>query len=250
MPRVGVPRLAIALIIPVVVLAPAGAHLEWGVAEALPTVAWVQEGWRVVLSPSADLWYHGMAVIGAETLGPLPAYSAEYVEIIRNEKERQGLYPTLLDSLAADLSDEISRDDQLRVLHHVPLYFHGVGPERMLAALEALSRGRLTDPAVRGPDVRYGITVLSQVVVSSDQRRVLGTLVEVLREEWQVFFEAAWTRYRSEQQDYIVEMQRLWDILTLDLSDFMQRNRIDVGTLIPSPPLGGEGRIDRAELGR
>jgi hypothetical protein len=32
-------------------------------------------------------------------------------------------------------------------------------------------------------------------------------------------------------------------MLTLDLSDFLQRNRIDVGTLIPSPPLGGEGRV-------
>jgi len=242
MPSERAPRVALVLIAAVAILAMTATGSET-LQDEVPATVQGQEGWRVVLSPAADLWYHGLAVIGAETLGPLPAYSDEYVELIKQEKERLGLYPTQLDSLAAELAAEISADDQLLILHSVPLYFHGVGPERMLEALEALARGRLTDPAASGRDVRYGITVLSQVVVSGDQRRLLGSLVEVLREEWQTFFEMLWTRYRTEQEDYILEMQRLWDILTLDLSDFLERNRIDVGTLIPSPPLGGEGRV-------
>ena len=90
MPSERAPRVALVLIAAVAILAMTATGSET-LQDEVPATVQGQEGWRVVLSPAADLWYHGLAVIGAETLGPLPAYSDEYVELIKQEKERLGL---------------------------------------------------------------------------------------------------------------------------------------------------------------
>jgi hypothetical protein len=180
-------------------------------------------------------------VIAAESPGAFPSYSPQYVAAIRAEKERLGVYPTRLDEVAQRIAADISYE-RLGVLHLVPLYFHRVAPEALLDALEAVTRRRSDDRALRDPAVRFGAAVMFEAVQTANQRRLLRSLVDALREEWQVFYQAYWERYRTTDAERIIATQRGWDALTLDLAGFLKANGLEQGTLILSPPLGSEAR--------
>jgi hypothetical protein len=60
-------------------------------------------GWTVRASAAADLWYHGLAVVGFGAGGPFPLYNRDYAERVRAAKQEAGVYPTALDSVAAGL---------------------------------------------------------------------------------------------------------------------------------------------------
>lgn len=202
----------------------------------------VSEGWQVALSPAADLWFHGLAVVGAETPGAFPSYNPRYVAAIRAEKERLGVYPTRLDEIAQRLAADIA-DERFGVLHLVPLYFHRVAPEALLDALEAVTRRRSDDRALRDRAVRFGAAVMFEAMQTANQRRLLRSLVDALREEWQVFYRAYWERYRTADAEQIIATQQRWSALAMDLAGFLKPNGLEQGTLILSPPLGSEARL-------
>ncbi len=200
--------------------------------------------WRLDAAPQADLWYHALAVIAADQPGPLGLYSADYARRIREVKQTTGLYPTKLDSVSADLRDAIAEDSVLDVVHFIPLYFARAGPERMLRALDAVSRRRGQDPALAGPDVRTGALILASAFQGSSQRRTLQRLVAAVENEWEVFFRRHWEETRADRDVRYTSMQALWDTLIRPpLEPFLERRRLVGGFVMPSPALGPEGRI-------
>ena len=203
-----------------------------------------ESGWQLEPNATVDLWYHGLAVIGVTQQGILPLYSAAYASKVREEKERLGIYPTKLDELGEEISQAIESDGALSLLHFAPLYFHAADPLEMLRALSAVADRRAGDVAVANPRVRFGAIVMTQMLQTAGQRRVVGRLVAAMEDEYAVFFRGFRERQRAEYRDRLADLERRWtDGLALDLADFLGRMGLESGVLIPSPALGPEGRL-------
>ena len=201
-------------------------------------------GWIVRPSAHASLWFHALAVIAADQPGPLGLYSADYARHIRDVKQQAGVYPTALDSVATQLREDIGDGRDLETLHFAPLYFPQAEPERMLDALRAVAKRKLEGPQVAGRDVRFGIAVMSQTMQSGKARRILGTLVDVVEQEWDVFYRQYWEDL-APQRDFLSQaVQAMWNSeIVPGLGPYLARRRLTAGLVMPSPALGPEGRI-------
>jgi hypothetical protein len=197
--------------------------------------------WTVVADPAADLWFHGLAVLGVRGFSVFPLYSPEYARAVWRAKEAAGIYPTPLDARAARLRTAFGRDSTFEILHFVPLYFGRVPPEAMLNSLEAVAKG--DRPA------GFGATVVGGVLQSRAQRRILADFVKVLREEWRLYLRAQWAAEEPERSRRVAELGQAWNELGPRLAPFLAARRLDGGVLLVSPALGPEGRVFRARAG-
>jgi hypothetical protein len=188
-----------------------------------------------------------LAVAAADEPGPLGMYSAEYARHIREVKQALGVYPTRLDSIAGDLraavasiGDSVARS----ILHFLPLYFPRADPRSMLEALRIVGRGRVDRMGVGGGNVRYGMIIASQVYISGRERRTLRELVDAAENEWEVFYRDYWEQANQQLRPRYQAVQQLWDSLFApQLEPYLVRRRLTAGLILPSPPLGPEGRI-------
>ncbi len=203
-----------------------------------------ERGWTVRSSAAVDLWFHGLAVVGYDVPGVFPAYSSEYVDLVRGAKQETGTYPTPLDSLAEELRADFEEDRVFQALHFLPLYFTSASREQMLNALMAVAKRRTRDPEVMGPDTRFGVRQAIAAFRAGRHRDVLARFVEVLGQEWDLFYGDYWARTVAADSGRYSEIQRLWnDQLAPALGDFLGQRRLDAGTIIVSPALGPEGRL-------
>ena len=202
--------------------------------------------WIVESKPQVDLWYHVLAVAAADEPGPLGMYSAEYAQHIREVKQELGIYPTRLDSIATDLRRSIADVSEIprSILHFLPLYFPRAQPEQMLEALRAIARGRADRGGIGGRDVLGGMVLASQVFIGGRERRVLRDLVDAAEEEWNVFYRGYWGRLAEDLEPRYIAVQSVWDsVFAPRLESYLTRRRLTAGLVVPSPPLGPEGRI-------
>jgi len=209
------------------------------VALGSPGAAGAQQGWVVRSSAQADLWFHGMAVVGFEGFTPLPLYDRSYADEVRRAKEAAGVFPTALDEIADRLQAEFERDSVFEVLHFVPLYFPAASPEEMLDALRSVAAGEPPDQPV--VETMFGMNAVGAVLRSERQRRVLGDLVDALEEEWNVFLRA---RLAGRSDAAREATQRRWDSdVGPAVAGFRRQVRLASGVLMISPSLGPDGRI-------
>jgi hypothetical protein len=199
--------------------------------------------WEFRSSPQADLWFHALAVIAADDEGPLGLYSADYAERIRDEKRRRGVYPTKLDSLTTSLREQLMDDDPvLQNFHFIPLYFPEAAPERLIAAVRAIARRKPEE--VNGRDVRSGMVQLAPLAEDKDYRQLLEQLADAMQEEWEVFYRGYWEARRDTIEARIDAVQSLWDTAFAPaLEPYLEGRRLSGGIIMPSAPLGPEGRI-------
>lgn len=191
-----------------------------------------------------DLWFHGMAVIGARSSAGLPLYSAEYARYVEEVKRQRGVYPTDLDSRAAAFGRAVSRDTAFGVFHFLPLYFVAAAPGEMLSALAAVSRQRTRDSEVAAPQVRVGALVAARALRRQDQRRVLEQFVRALEQEWAVFYRQFWEDLWRERLSAVNAVGDFWrEHAARPLSGYLERQRLEGGRVVPCPALGGEGRL-------
>jgi len=202
--------------------------------------------WSVQTQPQVDLWYHVLAVAAADEPGPLGMYSADYARRIRDAKMELGIYPTRLDSIASDLRrsiadlDEIPRSD----LHFLPLFFPRSAPARMLDAIRTVARGRSDQGGISGREVLGGMLRVSQVYVGGRELRVLRELADAAENEWDVFYRDYWQDMVVGLEPRYDAVQSVWDSLFAPrLGPYLTRRRLTAGLVVPSPPLGPEGRI-------
>lgn len=195
--------------------------------------------WAVVDDAGADLWFHGLALVGVRGLSPLPLYSADYAEQIRAAKQAAGAYPTPLDDAIVRFRMAFERDSTLELLHFVPLYFGRVEPEALLDELDAVTRGRRP----RG----FGAGVVADVLASRQQREVLADFVRALRDEWRLFLREYRSAQAPERTRRLNEVTPAWQRLVPLLRPFLAARRLDGGVLLISPALGPEGRVVRGD---
>jgi hypothetical protein len=201
-------------------------------AVARPVVA--QGGtWAFAAAPHADLWFHGLAVVGLEGYGPLPYYRPGYAAENRAAQRAAGRYPTPLDSLAPALRAAFQRDSAFEVLHFVPLYFDATEPGELLDALSEVARG--------GTPTASGARLVGSVLRSASQRRTLGRFVAALRAEWDGFLRVRWEADAARRGQTLATAASDWRDLQGSLAEFLRgRER---GTVLASSALGGEGRV-------
>ncbi len=201
--------------------------------------------WSVESKPQVDLWYHVLAVAAADEPGPLGLYSADYARHIREAKQELGIYPTKLDSIASDLRRSVEEvRNNTDMVHFIPLYFPRATPMRMLEALRAVARGRPDRAGIGGGDVRFGMVVANQTFVTGHDRRVLREIIDVAENEWEVFYRDYWGRMDEQLETRYSAVQSVWDsAFAPQLGSYLSRRRLTAGLVVPSPPLGPEGRI-------
>ena len=72
----------------------------------------------------AELWFHGMAVLGWHGFGALPLYRPEHAQSSRQERSNLGLPPTPLEASRGELRDALRRDEAFEILQfRAALYF-------------------------------------------------------------------------------------------------------------------------------
>lgn len=197
-------------------------------------------GWRIAPAAHADLWFHAMAVMGVDPAGPLGLYNAEYAQVILEAKREAGVYPTPLDREAPSVRRRLG-DSLLQNLHFLPLWFPDATPERLLDEVSKATADRVRVPMGGGS---VGRMVLAQLSQDGRARQLLATLVNAMREEWELFYRDYHARFQAEHASEYAAMQDLWDHrLSGPLTPFLERRRLTSGRVMPSPPIGPEGRI-------
>ncbi len=213
--------------------------LPGAAALLLASTAPAQRDWTITAAAHADLWFHGLAVVGLQGFGPLPFYSAAYATETRAAKRAAGRFPTLLDSLAPELGAAFARDSAFEILHFVPLYFAAAEPAAMLDALAEVARGR--------PPPEPGARLVASVLRSASQRRALGSLVRALRAEWDGYFGAQWNARRADRERALAAATAEWRDLEGALGGFLRTRRLDAGRALASAAVGPEGRVFRGD---
>lgn len=205
-------------------------------------------GWTVRASAAADLWFHGMAVARLyDAERPLPLYNAEYVERVQAVKRERGI-STALDSVGPAIRRQFFRSDARDFFHFVPLYFARTRPQRMLTALDAVANRRIRDTILNQPDVRLAAAAVATQMTARGARRLVGQFVEALQNEWDRFYEEYWQEWRNAEADRYSEIREMWATrLGPSLTPFLSRARLEGGVIVPSPPLGLEGRMDEGD---
>jgi hypothetical protein len=200
--------------------------------------------WSVAADPSMDLWFHGMALIGVQGPGGAPLYDVGYGAEMRGEKERRGIAATPLDQAVPTLRAAVASESELELLHFLPLYFPGVSRSGLLQAVEAISTAGSGVPAVADPRAEFGATAIASIIRDPDQREVLGVFAEALEEEWNLFYGNYWRDRQVRVEGAMTEAGRTFNESVLPAAaPFLRGFGLQAGRLMPSPPVGLEGRI-------
>ena len=64
-----------------------------------------ETGWAIRQSAAADLWFHGLAVLGFGAGPSVRAYDPDYVADVIRSKRDKGVFPTELDEKAEELRE-------------------------------------------------------------------------------------------------------------------------------------------------
>ncbi len=201
-------------------------------------------GWAIRRSAAADLWFHGLALVGLSAGPEIRAYAPGYAEGVIEAKRARGLYPTRLDEEAESLLEDLADDQAFQTFHFLPLYFPDAEPEEFLRALRAVADEKTQDAALVNRVTRPGVAVVSRSIRSGSQRDRLKDFVELLEDEWEVFFAEHWEASVAEGRMTISAARDLWmEELEPALEGFLTSQRMDGGTALVSQALGPEGRM-------
>ena len=202
----------------------------------------VDARWTVRRDAFAELWYHGLALAGAPSYGPLPLYSPDYRRSVATARESRGVV-TSLDGTLAGLRAALARDSVLDILHFLPAYFVGQSPDAVLVALrQALS----AEPA-RGPADELGrrAAAVATALATPARRAIVARFVDGLAAEWDAFLRDDRAR-RAPDAGAVVQLQRTWRAEYLPaLPPALRGDGAGAATIVVVPALGAEGRIAR-----
>jgi len=201
-------------------------------------------GWHFEDDSFADLWFHGLAVVGYFGFGPMPLYDPGYVLQARQDRAAQGLQATALETQRARFLGAFSGDDAFEILHFLPAYFRGAGRSSAMQALASVARTPSGMPAVTDELARVGTAVVAQVLTTPAQRETLLSFVEILDEEWRTVVEPRRTRFASEREGLLAELTARWqDAYAAPLASFLEAEELSQGTAMLAAGLGAEGRF-------
>jgi hypothetical protein len=215
-------------------------------AGAQAPTAWrtgVDGGWTLRRSSGAELWYHVLASLGYDGVGPLPFHADGYVARLRATKATRGIAPGMLEERAVRLRQALRADPAFEVLHFVPLYFPAADAERLTAALRTIAEGR--GATLRGdPRTAFGAAALDATLPRAAQRQLLAQLADVMDDEWRRFYRDEWQRRARADGERVERLQREWDTrFASALAPYLRAMQMDAGSIFVVPALGYEGRV-------
>ena len=214
-------------------------------AEPVDVASQGVEAWTFGTDPFAELWYHGLAMVGFDGAGRAPLYDARYAWRVVSERRAAGVEPTRLERERAAFRAALERDPAFEVLHFLPLHLADVPIDVALSSLEALD-GEGTPSRHVDARARRELDALAGVLPRADQRALVADFVRALRIERAALppRDAAALEKRARR------VRAIWkDVVTDGLADFIAREGLSGGRVIVTPALGPEGRILRPEDG-
>jgi len=201
-------------------------------------------GWHFEDDGFADLWFHGLAVVGYHGVGAMPLYDPGYVRQARQERAAHGIEATSLEVERARILTMFQGDEAFEILHFVPVYFRGAGRSAAMESLEAIARAPSGIPRVIDQTTRVGTAVVSQILNTPAQRETLLAFVELLDEEWTSVVGPQWARSIARRESALAEIKARWqDTYATPLASFLESERLEQGTAILAAGLGAEGRF-------
>lgn len=212
--------------------------------------------WRFEDDAFADLWFHGLAVVGYYGFGPMPLYDPGYVlglsgTLPSGEPGAGG--PTPLSRDRAAFLQAFQADDAFEVLHFVPLYFHGAGRDAALSALRRIAQAPSGVPPARDPETALGVQIVAQVLARPDQRRILRSFVAALEQEWRLVVEPARRAQARKRDATLRALAARWrEAWAPALGSFLAAEDLTRGVALVADALGAEGRFvpPSPDLGR
>ncbi|HSG46807.1 MAG TPA: hypothetical protein VLA43_03215 [Longimicrobiales bacterium] len=202
--------------------------------------------WRVVSSPFADLWYHGLAVVGLNGFGVNPLHDVAYGRRAARDRPAGPLVTE-----APRLRALLEADPAFEILHFLPVYLADAVPGQALDGLRAVAEAR--GPVSRHPaaSVYPGLELVAGALASTSQREILGRLVEILDAEWQSGLAQDLQAAEMAREDDLRAMESRWSRRYAPaLADYLSAQGLQGGWIIPTPALGMEGRFFQGDPGK
>jgi len=200
------------------------------------------QDWSFRTVESADLLFHGLAIVDFQGFSSLPLYNRRYADRVRAAKEEMGVYPTALDRQSRMFRAAFESDSTFELLHFLPLYFGFVDPTTVIQVLSEVASGRGTRSADEG--AAFASSVVASVLRNRDQKRVLGEFANALEEEWNVFLRDYLSESLAERNAALSQASQDWNRRVAPaIAGFLDTRQITGGTVLVSDALGPEGRV-------
>ena len=200
------------------------------------------QAWNFSSVQSADLLFHGLAVVGLQGFSSLPLYDRAYAERVRAVKEAKGIYPTSLDQQAGRFRETFENDSTFELLHFLPLYFGPVTPTTVIDVLNEVSGGGGARPA--GANGAFASSVVEAVLGSRNQRRMLREFTNALADEWDTFLRDYLNETSSTRSNTVAGVSQRWNRQVKPaIADFLEMRHLPGGSVMVSDALGPEGRV-------
>lgn len=204
---------------------------------------WAADSWTVEAPAFADLWFHGLSVVGLHGFGTVPLYSPDYALEARADRAGAGLDATSLERQRAPLLRAFQSDDAFEVFHFVPLYFAGVDRAAAMSALRSIAEGDGGLPPAGDPSY-VGAQVVAGLLPEPGQRQILGRWLDALDEEWTAVVGPRRDREATARAEALQRISSSWSGEWLPaLASFLDRERIGGGRIYVLPALSTEGRF-------
>lgn len=202
--------------------------------------------WSVERDPFADLWFHGLAVVGFDGFGAIPLYDPEYGWAVAAHRASLG-GPTPLESARGRILAGFAADPSFELLHFVPLYLSGAPDDVALNVLGRLGEHDTVHESHQGErgSLQRTAAALAAAFPSDRHRSVLRDFVALLATERPVL-----ARFDRATID-LSAVRSAWTALTSGpLGAFLADEGMHDGRIIVTPALGLEGRyLDTDEGG-
>jgi hypothetical protein len=198
--------------------------------------------WTFESIESADLVFHGLAVVGFQGFSSLPLYDRAYADRVRALKEEKGVYPTALDRQAGQFLRAFESDSTFELLHFLPLYFRSAQTSTVLEVFSEVATG--SGARMVSEDAAFASSVVDAVLRDRDQRRILGEFADALREEWNVFLRDHSSETSSVRNAALATASNTWNARVAPaIESFLASRQMAGGMVMVSPALGPEGRV-------
>lgn len=195
--------------------------------------------WRVTTMPHVDLWLHGFAMLTSDT-GFVPFFARGYKQQIAAAKREKNIV-TQLDANQKELSARFATNPGLANAQFLAMYFSSFS--EIVHATDLFIRSAGNPRASSDPAIQQQIGLFAANFPQQADRNWLRLFVQSLEDENTRFFSAyAANETHVRQPAHTAFVERWSSTYYPKLSRFLNNTQQARGQVIPSIPLGGEGR--------
>jgi len=206
-----------------------------------------QVGWPVRTAEYVDVWFHGFALLSADTT-KVPLFERGYRERMTAIRQQRNV-TTALDANRPALSAGLARNPGLSNAQFAVFNFASF--DEIVRVSQLFVRNDGSPGTVNDAATQQLFVWLRNYFPTVADREWLRLFVLSLQEEQTKFYNSYWTALQGDRAAVRQEVNTLWaGTYRKKFDRFLRYVRLVDGTMILSLPLGGEGRtIIDANLG-